>query len=167
MYKLDIGAGMKGFQREPLDEWTHLDAMKMDHIEIVGDFGTIPLEDNSCSEIYIGDIIEHVPPWRYDEVLKEWNRVLVMGGRISGTCPNGRRAQTLYASGEIPWEESLQAIFGWNSSPTEHHYNCFNRVTLTTLLLKYGFDVKDYSGSPGGLDMPWWLVFTGKKVKDV
>ena len=162
--KLDIGSGHKGWMQEPLDEWLHLDLGGGPHVEIQCDFGDIPLEDGACDEIFIGDIIEHVPGWRYDEVLSEWNRVLKMGGIIKGRCPNGDRAMRCYADGEIPFEEALQALYGWANHPFQQHYMCFEKRTLTALLKKYGFDVTDYSGSPGPPDRPWWLVFVGRKV---
>lgn len=68
--KLDIGCGLN--VKQPLDEWTHLDCDAGNHIEIVCDFGKIPLEDNSVDQIHIGDVIEHIPVWRWVEVLQEW-----------------------------------------------------------------------------------------------
>lgn len=163
--KLDIGAGAGGWQQEPLDEWTHLDIAEWPHIEIVADFGNIPVEDGECEEIFVGDVIEHVPAWRYDEVLSEWNRVLVLGGIIRGRCPNGDRAMRAYARGEIDFTEAKLALYGWADRPTEQHYTCFDKQTLTALFEKYGFLVTDYSGSPGPPDCPWWLVFSGSKVR--
>jgi len=164
--KLDIGAGAPNWQRKPLEEWIHLDAIAHPHIELVQEFVDIPLPDGACKEIYIGDIIEHIPQWRYDEVLKEWNRVLMMGGIVKGTCPNGDRAMKLYSSGEISFDDAKLALYGWAINATETHFNCFTKETLTELFEKHGFEVKDYSGSPGNEDMPWWLVFVGTKVRN-
>lgn len=165
--KLDIGAGHPGWQRTPADEWTHLGINPCEHIEIVADFGDIPLDDGVCEEIYIGDIIEHVPAWRYDEVLTEWNRVLALGGKVSGTCPNGDRAMRAYAAGEIDFAEAKLSLYGWADRATEQHYTCFDKETLTALLEKYGFEVTDYSKSPGPADCPLWLVFSGTKVREL
>lgn len=163
--KLDIGAGATGWQQEPLDEWVHLDFADQPHIEIVADFADIPLENGACKEIFIGDIIEHVPAWRYDEVLTEWHRILEPGGVIRGRCPNGDRAMRAYVSGEIDFAEAKLSLYGWADHPLQQHYACFDKKSLTELLAKYGFDVTDYSGSPGPVDCPWWLVFVGRKAE--
>jgi len=165
--RLDIGCGATGWQREPLDQWIHLDLVKQAHVEIVTDFGDIPLEDGVVDEIFIGDVIEHVPTWRYDKVLTEWNRVLKVGGAVNGRCPNIDRAMRDYANGKLSFNDAFLSIYGWATEPNQQHYQGFTKETLTKLLRKYGFEVTDYSGSPGPISCPWWLVFSGKKVSDV
>ena len=166
-FKLDIGSGKFGWQREPLDEWTHLDIVEHEHVEIVCDFGAIPIGKGAVDEIFIGDVVEHVPAWRYDEVFTEWNRILKVGGIVSGRCPNIDRAMRDYANGTLSYEDAIRSIYGWAHMQTEQHYQGFTRETLTTLLRKYGFEINDYTGSPGPVDVPWWLVFTGYKATNV
>lgn len=165
--KLDIGSG--AHYKQPLEEWTHLDLSKGDHTEIVCDFGSIPLDSGSVEEIHIGDVIEHVPGWRHDEVLKEWNRVLKIGGIITGSTPNIDRVMRAYARGEagMTLHDALLNLYGWANHPQQQHYMTFTKETLRELMAKYGFDINDYSKSPGNPSEPWWLVFSGRKVQDV
>jgi predicted SAM-dependent methyltransferase len=165
--KLDIGCGAPGWQRTPLEEWIHLNIHDAPHVELISDFAQIALPDAWCEEVYIGDIIEHIPAWRYAEVLTEWNRVLRLGGILRGTCPNGDRAMRAYARGEISFQDAKLSLYGWADRPTEQHYTCFDMSTLTALLNKYGFAVTDYTGSPGSVQEPWWLVFRGTKVANL
>jgi predicted SAM-dependent methyltransferase len=160
--KLDIGCGLH--YKEPLEEWVHLDINPGPHIEIEADFGAIPLPDGSVAEIYLGDVIEHVPLWRQKEVLAEWRRILKPGGIIAGRTPNLDRAMRDYAEGSLSFRDAWQSIYGWGDRPTEMHFTTFTKETLTQLFAENGFKVEDYSGSPGSVDRPWWLVFTGIRL---
>jgi predicted SAM-dependent methyltransferase len=162
--KLDIGAGLNN-QKSPLDEWTHLDMMPHPHIEIVCDFGKIPLEDGVVEEIFLGDVIEHIPMWRYEEVLKEWNRVLKPGGLATGRTPNADSVMRRYVRGDkdMPIRDVLLSLFGTGENEGQQHYMTFSKETLAELLIKYGFEQIDFSGSPGPVDEPWWLVWTSRK----
>lgn len=165
--KLDIGAGAPGFQREPLNEWVRLGIHPDTNIDIVSDFGSIPLPSGSVDEIFIGDIIEHIPIWRRDEVLTEWNRVLKIDGVVNGKCPNIDRAMKDYTNGTLSLHDAMLSLYGWADRPTELHYTGYTKETLTDITAKYGFDITDFSGSPGPADRPWWLVFSGKKVRNL
>lgn len=135
------------------------------HIEIIGDFGVIPLPDGEVDQIHLGDVIEHVEVWRRDAVLREWNRIMKMGGLIGGSTPNFDSVVQRYAKGELSIQDALVPnIYGWNDRPTEHHFTIYTRATLTAMFAQYGFEVTDYSQSPGPAAEPWWLVFSGRKV---
>ena len=162
--KLDIGSGQPGWQKMPLDEWTHLDIVPHDHVEIVCDFGKIPLDDNSVDEIWIGDVIEHVPVWRLMEVLGEWRRILKVDGTIGGNTPNPERAMREFSAGNIGMDELIGALYGNRDKATEIHYITYSKESLTNMFRRYGFDVTDFSESPGDPSLPWWWRFKGKKV---
>lgn len=165
--RLDIGAGQPGWQKLPLDEWTHLDIMPWEHIELVVDYAAIPLEPASVDEIWAGDVIEHVPVWRHAEVFSEWNRVLKPGGLIAGTTPNPGHAMRAYLDQRLSYEDMIGALYGKGNRPTEVHYCTYGKEMLVDLLGRYGFDVQDFSESPGPPDCPWWWRFKGHKRRDV
>ena len=155
--QLDIGCGLN--LRKPLDEWVHLDIDEGPHIEIVCDFGDIPLDDNTVSVIAIGDVIEHIPVWRHTEVLTEWKRILKPGGKIIGNTPSLLYNLKAYHDGEIDLNWLLQNLYGDRAGYPHQHYTLFTKETLNELLTRHGFTQVDYSGSPGSVDNPWWLVF--------
>ena len=164
--KLDIGSGLN--LKKPLDEWTHLDCDRGPHIEICCDFGHIPLIDGAVDEIWAGDVIEHIPCWRWREVLTEWNRVLKGGGTLGGTTPNLEYNVRQYVDGGIDLGWLIQNLYGDRAGYPHQHYYLFVEDTLDRLLQDYGFDPVDFSGSPGGRGAAaWWLVFKTKKVRDV
>jgi len=165
MIKLDIGCGLN--LKKPLDEWTHLDCDEGPHIEMVCDFGDIPLDDESVSEIWIGDVIEHIPVWRQTEVLTEWNRILVPDGIISGNTPNLEYNVRAYIAGVIDLNWLLQNLYGDRAGSPHQHYILFTMETLDILFKKYGFCACNYSKSPTfkpELGTPSWLVFTTVKL---
>ena len=162
LLKLDIGCGLN--LKKPVDEWVHLDIAEGPHIEINCDFGDIPLEDGSVDEIWIGDVIEHIPVWRQVEVLKEWCRILKLGGVLNGTTPNLEGVLYQYREGKITFEWLLQNLYGDRRGFPNQHYILFTEETLATLLQGNGFSTVDFSGSPGPKEHYWWLVFVTHRV---
>lgn len=156
--KLDIGCGLH--PKHPLSEWVHLDCDEGPHIEMVTDFASIPVDDDQVDEIWIGDVIEHIPVWRQNEVLAEWKRVLRPGGVIAGTTPNLHRRMMQYARNEIDLGWLLQNLYGDRSGLPHQHYILFTPQSLTKLLEDHGFSNVDLSGSPkadhGEIE---WIVF--------
>lgn len=161
--KLDIGSGGHNHMK-PLEDWTHLDGTPGDHVEIVCDWKTIPLEDASVEEIHCGDVIEHIPCWELKETLGEWNRILKPGGIIHGSMPNIDRIMKDYAAGTHSFQDAVNGLYGWADSKWQQHYMTYTKETLTAMMAKHGFVIEDFSGSPGPVDRPWWLVFKGHKA---
>lgn len=163
--KLDIGCGLN--YKKPLDEWTHLNMHHggdNNHVEMVCDWADIPLDDGACEEIWLGDVVEHVPVWDRDRVFSEWNRVLCMGGIVGGTTPNPERVMRDYVDGKLTIDEALVPnIFGWTDRPTEQHYILYTERSLTVMMARYGFEIDDFSRSPGPPHRRHWLVFYGRK----
>lgn len=99
--KLSICAGQHF--KQPFDEWINHDGIANDHIDIVSEFGDIPLPDACVDYLECGDCIEHIQKWRKDEVLREWFRLLKIGGTLHLGTPNLHTAMTEY---------TVQTIFG-------------------------------------------------------
>lgn len=161
--KLDIGSGGHNLQK-PLDEWTHQDGTVGDHVEIVCDWKKIPLDTESVDEIHLGDVVEHIPQWEMSETMGEWNRLLKMGGIVHGSMPNLDRVMRDYAAGTLAFKDALSSLYGWADTKWQQHYTTYTKETLTELMAKHGFTIDDFSGSPGPVDRPWWLVFRGRKT---
>jgi predicted SAM-dependent methyltransferase len=162
MEKLDLACGLN--LMKPLEDWIHLDIHEGPHIEIVCDFKYMPLIDKSIDWIHAGDCIEHIENWNLDQTLREWNRVLKIGGVFEGTTPNLDNAIRSYIGGRIDYNWLIQNLYGDRES-----YLLYTAEELNKVLIKYGFDEVDFSGSPGiGSEYGmWWLVFKTTKVRDV
>ncbi len=179
--KIDIGAGdknQKGMpnEHEPMDtrdEWIHIDGVHADHIEIVCDFAEIPLPDGIADEIFSGDTIEHIITSQIDATMREWNRILKVGGVFSGRCPNLHSTMIRYAKGELSLQDAKGALYGSQDSMWQQHYITYTAETLKALLEKYGFGNVDLTGSPGydpKTQTPndgWWLCWKCQKVNNL
>lgn len=165
--KLDIGCGKPGWQKLPLDEWIHLDIVPHDHVELVTNFGNIPLQSGQCSELWLGDVVEHIPVWERASILTEWNRVLALGGKVSGQTPNPDRCIRDYMAGTMSMYDLLGALYGKGESEWEVHYLTYSKEMLTELMAGFGFEINDFSESPGPVNRPWWLRFNGKKIRNL
>jgi predicted SAM-dependent methyltransferase len=167
--KIDIGAGdknKKGQEDGTLNEWIHIDGVAGEHIEIVCDFAEIPLPDGIADEIFSGDTIEHIITNKIDRTLKEWNRILKVGGKFTGRCPNLHSTMVRYAKGELSLQDAMGALYGSQDSMWQQHYVTYTADTLKALLEKYGFTDVDLTGSPGynketgNPNDSWWLVWS-------
>lgn len=70
--------------------WHTLDhkSLKEKETAIHGDAGNIPLDSQSCSTIFCGHVIEHIPHFRIEDILLEFNRVLKKDGVVRILSPN-------------------------------------------------------------------------------
>lgn len=83
--KLDIGPGeypIKGFETLDL-----IDRGNTTHI--VDATKKLPFEDNTFQIIHASHILEHVPWYDVQDVLKEWVRILELGGQLEIWVPDG------------------------------------------------------------------------------
>lgn len=80
--------------RHVLDGWTNVDIVASDHPkckgkpQILADMASIPLPDGCADEVMSIHGIEHVTPWKADEVLSEWKRLLKPNGLLVIECPD-------------------------------------------------------------------------------
>lgn len=62
--------------------------LREDVADVVAPADQLPYDDGTVSEILAMDILEHFPPFRTQDVLAEWRRVLAPGGRLTVRVPN-------------------------------------------------------------------------------
>jgi len=84
--KLNIGAGSENFG----SEWIHIDGVLESNIQVVADVVDLKMFPNECVDIIESNhCLEHVGTWRTSlGVLKEWTRLLKVGGEIVIRCPD-------------------------------------------------------------------------------
>ena len=72
------------------DGWLCLDhkPSKVDNESIIGDASNIPLDPESCSILFCSHVIEHIPHYKLEECLVEFNRVLQKDGKIRILTPD-------------------------------------------------------------------------------
>jgi len=72
------------------EDWITLDhkSSRVDQKAILGDADNIPLENESCKTIFCSHVIEHIPNYKFEKVLLEFNRVLKKDGILRVLSPD-------------------------------------------------------------------------------
>jgi len=89
---LEIGCG-----GSRLPEFETLDIVGGPNMDYVYDAAKpLPFKDNTFDLIYASHVLEHIPWYKTEEVLREWVRILKPGGQLEVWVPDGLKiCQTL------------------------------------------------------------------------
>ncbi len=153
------------------DGWMTLDhkPSRVDQHAILGDADNIPVEADSCKTIFCSHVIEHIPNYKFEKILVEFNRVLETDGIVRILSPNLYRLAKAYVEKDKTFYEKLlnedenirkdlgyggtfmncivspgQDTVIFNNSLTEFigglgHIYLYDFEMLKTLLERYGF----------------------------
>lgn len=138
------GTKIKGFQTVDLSE-SH-------DVQIKSDVSNLWMFRNeTVSEIYASQILEHFPHVKTESVLKEWHRVLKRGAKITIGVPDFNRTIEIYLQyGLISWVTNF--LYGDQEYPLAFHYAPFTFASLSAQLNKVGFSqIKRISQMPYGI----------------
>lgn len=133
--KLHLGCGDRVFPG-----WTHLDERPLPHVDYCR-----PAEDLSCFEdgcadvIYASHLLEHYPRGETRSVLREWHRVLRVGGTLRVAVPDFQAIAEAYVVGDVELSNVLGPLIGRQDYPGNFHYCIFDELTLRMELLGAGF----------------------------
>lgn len=85
MTRINLGAG-----REPSPGWVRVDILDLPGIDIVHDLSEFPwpFKDGEAEEIKAVDILEHLPPAKTLDFVKECWRILKPGGKLFIQSPH-------------------------------------------------------------------------------
>lgn len=140
--RLNIGCGptkMPGF--------IGVDIIRTPAVSVQTPAWDLPYSPSTIAEIYTSHMIEHLTPEQQDRALREWHRVLKVGGKLTIRCPNFELYVKEYIGAtedqrfENPWY--LRNIFGWRNKPGQFHYDGFTVGRFRRVLPHYGFRVVD------------------------
>ena len=140
--KLHLGAGWRF-----LPGWKHLDITFYPHVDYLGSVADLSrFSADSIEEIYASHLLEYFSHEEALQVLKEWQRVLVPGGRVWVAVPNFESLIEIYQR-----TKDLKAIMGplfgqMDSDVGKIFHRCvFDAKSLTEILIGGGFkDVAEY-----------------------
>lgn len=79
---------------------------------ILGDSDNINLKSNSCSVIFTSHVIEHIPHYKFEKCLLEFNRVLKKGGVIRILTPDLFRLSKAYVTKNKTFFKKLEQEAG-------------------------------------------------------
>lgn len=161
--KLNIGCGA-----HYAEGFTNIDTYSGGEVtpDIVMSATDLLFEDNSCSFVYLGHVLEHIPEDQVITALNEAWRVLRPGGTLCIVGPDYQAAV------QAEDEESIQGIEeGGQAWPgDEHHWVCdrntllkFIRRSVIPEMKVATLDEVEEAGAPLTSKAYWQVAFLGEK----
>ncbi len=134
--KLHLGCGPRY-----IPGFTHVDAQAAPHVDIVGPAERLPMEDGSVSLIYASHILEHYARNEYEDVLREWFRVLEPGGILRLAVPDFAACAAIYYENGLADGLSglVGLIIGGQRDEYDYHKMIFDEDFLRRVLTRIGF----------------------------
>jgi len=138
--KLDIGCGTP-------DEWIEGDWIRVDpyvkEADIRKPAWDLPFGDNSIDEIHSSHVLEHLYKEQVVLTLKEWFRVLKVGGKLTIFVPDLEWCCNWWLNHQTnKWD--MDIIYGGQSRKGEAHHTGFNRQIMIDYLHEVGIKVLKY-----------------------
>ncbi len=137
--RINLGSG-----RRPLAGFVNVDLLEGPGVDLLADVsGPLPFEDGGADLVYASHVLEHLPTARVPEVLREWRRVLVDGGRLLVAVPDLERIAQLLVSRSgwftPPHQPWVGVVYGGQKDELDFHKTGFTAPWLTALLNDAGF----------------------------
>jgi len=136
--KLQIGGEVR------VPGWENLNIVPGDAVDHVRDASDLSnFEDNTFSEIYASHVLNHFGLAVVKDVLREWLRVLVPGGKLYVAVPNvDVLLQSILDTEDLDYNDRLQAmrlIYGGQSNPSDYNKIALNQTFLAYYLTNVGY----------------------------
>ncbi len=133
--RLNLGCG-----HIALDGYLNVDRRDLPGVDIIATADDLPFGPNSVSEIASAHFLEHFP----EEMLRRnllpyWHSLLRAGGAFRAVVPDGQAMLSKVASGEMPFADFREVLFGAQDYEGDFHYDLFTPASLTALLQEAGF----------------------------
>jgi predicted SAM-dependent methyltransferase len=103
--KINVGSG-----KIRIDGYKNLDMDPRNEPEYVGKAEELPFEDGTVDVIYASHILEHILP--DIDVIKEWHRVLKVGGELFVAVPDIDQCIALHHAGIMDRMHLQASVFG-------------------------------------------------------
>lgn len=138
--RLNIGAGNKR-----IEGYTGVDAVARSAADIVAPADSIPLPDASVDEIMAIHLFEHLYRWECDGVLREWRRLLKVGGLLVLEMPDllktCKNVVDGVRGGKHPDQLTMWSLYGDPRDKDQHmtHRWAWHPASLSELLAEHGF----------------------------
>jgi predicted SAM-dependent methyltransferase len=116
-------------------------------------------------EVLAQDVLEHLPRTETLSVLREWNRVMAIGGTLELRIPSLLDLTKLFADERYAHpnghEMLLQLLFGTQAYTGDTHLTSFTRPLLEHYFAEAGFEAREW-----GLRDEWLFEIVVEKVAD-
>jgi ubiquinone/menaquinone biosynthesis C-methylase UbiE len=134
--KLHIGSGdkiLKGF--------VNVDIRNLPGVDVVTDIHDLSLfEGDDIELIYCSHVLEHVPRFKYMDILQNWYSILKIGGKLRLAVPDIESVFKHYS--KYKNLEILRGfLWGGQTYDENYHYCGWDFETLSRDLKSVGFDI--------------------------
>jgi predicted SAM-dependent methyltransferase len=128
---------MKGF--------INVDIAPFPGVDVVSDVSILPFADQSVDLIYSSHVFEHIHRTKTIDVLKEWHRVLKVGGIIRLAVPDFQQCVSWYLNnGDLDTIQGL--VCGGHKNDNDAHRALFDHKKMKRQLESAGFfDVRSWN----------------------
>lgn len=120
-------------------EFINIDTQPLDNIHYVADIKDLKMFSNdSVDLLYACHVVEHIPRSRLTGVLKEWRRVLKVGGILRISIPDFDKLLKVYVTSPGNVESIVNQLMG-QDPPYDAHFSIWNWEYATRILGASGF----------------------------
>lgn len=158
--KLNLGCGL-----DLRAGYLNVDLNAFNKPDLVGDVRDLPMLPNGkYEEINAQDVLEHLPRTATASALREWNRLLRMGGTLVLRVPSLEGLAELFRKNRSfnKQRELMQCLFGTQAYTGDFHMTSFTRLLLEGYLERTGFKLVRIDMMDG-----WLFNVAAKKVAQV
>ncbi|MBF0556172.1 MAG: methyltransferase domain-containing protein [Nitrospirae bacterium] len=147
---LNMGCGGLRFISTPETAWINIDARRDVGADKVADFKNLDYSNGSIARIVCIHALEHLPRQDAEMALKEWYRILRVGGELVIEVPNFDLTVKEYLEGDDAKKDvRITNIYGLQRFSGDQHCWGYNFKRLKKLLESIGFrnviEIFDYS----------------------
>jgi predicted SAM-dependent methyltransferase len=133
--RLNLGCG-----HIPLDGYLNVDMRALPGVDIIAEVGNVPVEPGSVQELRSAHLLEHFPQEDLRRrLLPYWASLLRPGGTFTAVVPDGEAMLAQSATGNYPFEQFREVLFGAQDYNGDFHFNMFTPDSLQILLKEANF----------------------------
>ena len=142
---LNVGCGERVFKEYPEGfECVNYDERNLYCVDVTGDVRSLPFSDGEFDYIIASDIIEHFKISEIENILREWRRVLRVGGIMEFRMPNLRAICKKYIDGVHDAKMCSWLLYGGQDYTGNFHYTAFDREWFKLVIEPLGFKEVEY-----------------------
>jgi predicted SAM-dependent methyltransferase len=159
----EIGVG----EAPTFKDSVRVDIRKMSSVTVIANARHLPFKNEVFQHVYSSHTIEHFPHGEIPDVLEEWLRICIPGGKIELRCPDLRARALLFFL--QPTVQNIKNIYGEQNYPENFHRSGFSFGILKRVLKQCGVqDIRRIADGYKGIPyIPNDLHIIGKKTNRV
>jgi len=127
--RINLGCG-----HLPLEGYINVDMRELPGVDIVAPVTQIPLDLGEVDEVFSAHLVEHFSQEEFTrQVLPYWVSLLKPGGVLRAVLPDAGAMLAGFTSGQIPYEDLRQVIFGGQEYEGDFHFNMYTTASIGEL----------------------------------